>query len=632
MPKRLILCCDGTWMDSDDGFHKPTLIPYVPTGRLQVPSNVTRIVRALSRTGQDGTHQIIYYHSGVGTSSAVLDVFTGGALGKGISENIREVYSFIAANYESGDEIILVGFSRGAFTARSVAGMIDNIGLLTRVGMDSFYAVFKDQENFKTPRHKDIFPTVPFPNKPRGPHAGREYKKRLEKLDLTRVYDPDGTKIRIQAVAVWDTVGALGIPNISLFDKIGLKSSTKEFKFYNTDLSGVIRHAFQALALDEHRHPFDPAVWERKDMKHETTMDLRQVWFPGAHGNVGGGYDDQEIANISLAWMMDQLASVGVAFRDEFIDHIFKKSVEFYEDPTAIPPTPFSLFSRRPEKQWAIKSIYDKHKPVRPWGLGKVYNSETGIYALAGKTLRTPGLNMRRDSDTGESTGVLMTDTNERIHSSVRIRLELEGLGLDDIGLYGCNALLKNGLWRLRQKRMKNCDPIPWNATWGPGTSPLANPQDDLRWVWEYCGPEDGAPNDRIMVEESLGPYERKLLLLNKGRAFYKRHNRTKRRKRSSTTHYSSRTAYQETESESVLVDSPGDSYPERVKINHPRDRYSSSRYEIETETLIDRGGYGVSRSREKFSSPRPGSVRYVEREKERYSDYEPDRRASMRY
>jgi hypothetical protein len=109
---------------------------------------------------------------------------------------------------------------------RSVAGMIDNIGLLTRSGMDCFYPIFKDQENFRTPSYKDLFPDIPFSNKPRGHNAAREYKRRLEEVDrtlevrihmlkqsqqdLTRVYDPDGSKVRVQAVAVWDTVGSLG--------------------------------------------------------------------------------------------------------------------------------------------------------------------------------------------------------------------------------------------------------------------------------------------------------------------------------------------------------------------------------------------------------------------------------------
>jgi uncharacterized protein (DUF2235 family) len=158
------------------------LIPYNPKATLQVPTNVTRISRALRKTGLDGKPQVIYYHSGVGSGSNIIDAVAGGLLGVGISNNIGEVYSFIAANYKPGDEIILVGFSRGAFTARSVAGMINDIGLLTRDGMDSFYPIFKDQENFKNKGYHDEFPDIPFSNKPKGPDAATEYKQRLEKV------------------------------------------------------------------------------------------------------------------------------------------------------------------------------------------------------------------------------------------------------------------------------------------------------------------------------------------------------------------------------------------------------------------------------------------------------------------
>jgi hypothetical protein len=110
----------------------------------------------------------------------------------------------------------------------------------------------------------------------------------------------------------------------------------------------------------------------------KTTLDLRQVWFPGAHANVGGGYDDQEMANITLAWMMDQLASIGVAFKDDYIDQIFAENVRYYYNPPKTPTTLSSIFSRPPQKQWAIESVYEKHVPVRPWALGEIYESETG--------------------------------------------------------------------------------------------------------------------------------------------------------------------------------------------------------------------------------------------------------------
>lgn len=104
----------------------------------------------------------------------------------------------------------------------------------------------------------------------------------------------------MRAIAVWDTVGSLGTPQFTPFARLGLPSYQKEYWLKDTTLDNNTRYAFQALALDERRAPFTPAVWERRD--DQTAIDLRQVWFPGVHKNVGGGYDDQETANMSLAW------------------------------------------------------------------------------------------------------------------------------------------------------------------------------------------------------------------------------------------------------------------------------------------------------------------------------------------
>jgi hypothetical protein len=142
------------------------------------------------------------------------------------------------------------------------------------------------------------------------------------------------------------------------------------------------------------------------------------------HGKYTGSINLREAPNNSR--MMDQLASIGVAFQDEFIDQVFDQNVQYYETPPKT--TISSVFSRR-EKQWAIREVYEKHKPVRPFGLGQIYESETGIWLLAGKKCRTPGLYTRADPDTGVPTDEPLTHTNERIHSCVRIRLDLEGLG-----------------------------------------------------------------------------------------------------------------------------------------------------------------------------------------------------------
>jgi hypothetical protein len=216
-----------------------------------------------------------------------------------------------------------------------------------------------------------------------------------------------------------------------------------------------------------------------------------------------------------LCRMMDQLASIGVSFIDDAINLAFEQNSEYYLKGGSNS----GKRSSRKEKQWAITPIYEKHRPIRPWALGKVYDSSSGIYTLAGKQWRTPGLYFCADPDTGAPTNTPMENTNERIHSSVRIRLELEGLGLDDNGLYEANAL-PSKLWRLRHVRMKADDPIPYDASWGPGTPASEKTPDNERWIWEYCGPEDTAPKKRFMVEENLGPYERRLLLLNKGKIF----------------------------------------------------------------------------------------------------------------
>ncbi len=164
--KRLIIACDGTWQDSDNGYVRDPWLPSRPSGHLQIPSNVTRICRAIEPEDQHEVSQVVYYQAGVGASNSIWETLVGGATGLGLAENIREAYSFIAHNYAPGDEIFLLGFSRGAFTARSIAGLIGTIGLLTKIGLVDFYAIFKDYENAWNKHYKDEHPDTPFSNKP----------------------------------------------------------------------------------------------------------------------------------------------------------------------------------------------------------------------------------------------------------------------------------------------------------------------------------------------------------------------------------------------------------------------------------------------------------------------------------
>ncbi|TDZ23612.1 Uncharacterized protein Cob_v002905 [Colletotrichum orbiculare MAFF 240422] len=502
-PKRLIVCCDGTWMNSESGYIKPSLLK--PRGQLQVPSNVTRISRCFRRRCSDGRIQIIEYESGVGTGSNTLDALTGGAFGLGLSERVRQVYSFLCANYCDGDEIILIGFSRGAYTVRSVAGMIADLGLLTREGVEHFYPIFKDMENWMNDDYRDEFPSMPFDNKPKGRRAPEEYRARLEKLHMTRVRQGEGRGeiIKVKAVAVWDTVGSLGIPQIRWLNKLGIYASNEEYRFWDTSLSDRIEHAFQALALDETRYSFQPAVWQRLEANRLST-DLRQVWFPGNHSNCGGGWNDQGMANITLAWMMDQLASIGVEFNPVALERCIHQSRAFYT----------AQQKKSKVTKWAVEPIYGKNHPLRPWGLGAIQKTSSLVYALAGRINRTPGLYRQVNPKTEARDGPFLKDTNERIHSSVRVRLACQGLGLNDEGLWTNPALSRN--WKLVRTDDKIVDPVPENPDWAPEGVDCGHSHE--RWVWEYCG-KTAPPSEiaRVLVEEPLGPYERHLLKLTGG-------------------------------------------------------------------------------------------------------------------
>ncbi|KAL8762877.1 MAG: hypothetical protein Q9184_001173 [Pyrenodesmia sp. 2 TL-2023] len=415
MGKRLIVACDGTWMNSDNGFQRDTYLPWDHNGHLQVPSNVTRICRAVRPVSHDGHAQIIYYQAGVGTGENFFDQIYGGGTGAGLSENIREAYAFLATNYLPDDEIFLVGFSRGAFTARSIAAMISSVGLLTVEGMAEFYAIFKDWEHQVDVKYESQWPDRPFPNKPRV--TDPSYGKELQRRGMTRL------DIRIRAIGVWDTVGALGIPDIGV-----IQSAHTEYSFIDTKVPPNVEHAFQALALDEYRKPFGPTLWQKQEGQQNPII-LKQVWFPGVHSNIGGSYEDTGLADITLVWMVAQLFP--------FLD--------------------FDLSYIRTQRRLTIDYYREHGMPVRTWGLGKIYSSMAGIERLAGKKIRTPGRYCETDPRTGKPTEQILTNTEEYIHSSVRVRKLLGGPGPNDEGTYVPLSLKK---WKLLGS------PVDKNVRW----------------------------------------------------------------------------------------------------------------------------------------------------------------------
>lgn len=267
--KRLVLCCDGTWNKPDEE----------KDGR-PVPTNVVRLAYRVAKN--DGAvSQITYYDMGVGTGN-LIDRLAGGVLGEGLEDNIYDAYRFLVGNYELGDELFLFGFSRGAFTARSIGGMIRKCGILRRGAVNKYKEA---KELYHSAVHPDDAAAVAF--------------RKANSIS------PD-EQIKIKFIGVWDTVGSLGIPK-----KGGV---AKELQFHDTELSGTVENAFHALAIDEHRQPFLPTLWSYKP---KTSQKVEQMWFCGAHSDVGGGYPEDDASKLALIWMLDKAQGAGLKLDEE---------------------------------------------------------------------------------------------------------------------------------------------------------------------------------------------------------------------------------------------------------------------------------------------------------------------------
>ncbi len=279
MPKNLVVCCDGTWNVPDES-----------RGAVAAPTNVAKLALAVA---QDEATQRLYYEPGVGT--APDERITGGAFGYGLSHNIRNGYAFLAANYSEGDRVFLFGFSRGAYTARSLGGLIRNCGILRPEHADQVNAAFAFYRDRTSHSHPSSIAS----------HLFR---------DMYSYGDQP-----IHFIGVWDTVGALGIPN----DLPGWEQISRLFTgweqlwgFHDTQLSAQVAHARHALSIDEERAAFRPTLWTQDQAALDAGQDLKQVWFAGVHSEVGGGSADTSLSDIALLWMAGQAAACGLALRE----------------------------------------------------------------------------------------------------------------------------------------------------------------------------------------------------------------------------------------------------------------------------------------------------------------------------
>ena len=282
--RRIVICADGTWNRADDDDHGP-----------ETPTNVVKLARAILPVAADGTSQITYYHTGIGTHDGA-DRIVGGAFGEGLVTTILDCYRFLVNNYVPGDELYFFGFSRGAYTVRSLAGLIRNSGLLRleHAGLESeAFSLYRDRDPDRHPNSE----------------SARAFREQ---------YAHD---VRITCVGVWDTVGALGIP-VSLFKQF----THRRHAFHDVTLSSRIENAFHALAIDERRKPFAPALWEQPVEDLNRTW-LEQAWFAGVHSNVGGGYPDAGLSDQSFRWMVERVkARCGLEFDDGHVERAARPS------------------------------------------------------------------------------------------------------------------------------------------------------------------------------------------------------------------------------------------------------------------------------------------------------------------
>lgn len=277
--KRLALFLDGTWNNVNDN------------------TNVWRLKSLCAKSPE----QTVYYSAGVGTQSG--ERISGGMFGIGINEEVISAYEWLVEHYETDAQLFIFGFSRGAFTARSLAGFISECGLLkpgSPVSIKQLYARYRKG----TAKSVRALGKVAESKLPTEDKWIKEYSR----------------AIPIWFQGVWDTVGALGVP-LPCVPKV----SRADFAFLETDLRINDTHAYQALAIDEHREAFAPTLWKKSTPKNGETFPARdlayveQRWFAGAHANVGGGYEDDLLAQIPLEWMMNKAIAHGLTFSDSVV-------------------------------------------------------------------------------------------------------------------------------------------------------------------------------------------------------------------------------------------------------------------------------------------------------------------------
>lgn len=295
--RRIILLFDGTWNDAAFATTDTNIVrlrELINAGlsdEREAHERAKREARKHSKPPPtpEFAKTLVLYRRGVGTDGT-RDSFLGGAFGAGLADNVRRGYRFLAQHYRPGDQVFVFGFSRGAFTARSLVGYLGAIGLL-RDGLCTPELESAAWAHYRTP---------PGDRSPGEWNALGAYMHPRERL-------------RIAALCVFDTVGALGIPG-----NLRIRANRRRFEFHNVEMPSITDMNLHAIAIDEQRRPFEATVWRRHKFKPEQqAQTTEQVWFSGVHADIGGGYPrgdgrkgrQQALEDIPLDWMLRRLKS-----------------------------------------------------------------------------------------------------------------------------------------------------------------------------------------------------------------------------------------------------------------------------------------------------------------------------------
>lgn len=321
---RNVILLDGTWNTPRDHTNISTLAAAKQT--------FARLI--LRESG--GVEQRLHYFDGVGSDGLVLERLLGGAIGIGLRKIVQDAYECVIDNYQDDQELYIFGFSRGAYAARALAGLIGAAGIPKR----------KDKKLL------DI--------------AWTNFRARRDSRRGTTPRGPDyQTNNRIKLLGVFDTVGSYGVPAGVGLAPLARYLSLAVFGFQDTKFCPQVDHGLHAIGVDEHRRPFTPTFWTiEKDAPMPDNVE--QNWFPGVHCNVGGGYPNPGLSDIALLWMIARTrALTGLAFDIDEVRNLVKPDIdgEIYNS----------------SRGWVIDTMFPRYRRMfSPDALGHSYFTNAG--------------------------------------------------------------------------------------------------------------------------------------------------------------------------------------------------------------------------------------------------------------